>query len=102
MQHAGVTKSFSAMLKETSLAFSFGLAGILAGFIVASQSGIQSAYGAAVDLFQSAGALIIHSDSKTPLIIPSFIVTKTLYETNCNLRSIERTNKALFEEFPSE
>jgi len=42
MPHAGVSKSFSAMLKETSLAFSFGLAGIFAGFIVASQSGIFS------------------------------------------------------------
>jgi mgtE-like transporter len=42
LSHAGVSKSFSAMLKETSLAFSFGLVGILAGFIVASQSGIFS------------------------------------------------------------
>ena len=42
MPPAGVSKSFSAMLKETSLAFSFGLAGIFAGFIVASQSGIFS------------------------------------------------------------
>ncbi|KON31977.1 hypothetical protein AC478_01600 [miscellaneous Crenarchaeota group-1 archaeon SG8-32-3] len=42
MSHTGVSKSFSAMLKEASLAFSFGLAGILAGFIVASQSGIFS------------------------------------------------------------
>jgi len=40
MSHAGVSKSFWAMFKETSLAFSFGLAGLFAGFMVASQLGI--------------------------------------------------------------
>ena len=40
MSHAGVSKSFWMMFKETSLAFSFGLAGVFAGFMVASQSGI--------------------------------------------------------------
>ena len=40
MSHVGVSKSFWVMFKETSLAFSFGLAGVFAGFMVASQSGI--------------------------------------------------------------
>jgi mgtE-like transporter len=37
---AGISKSFWEMFKETSLAFSFGLGGLLAGFMVASQLGI--------------------------------------------------------------
>lgn len=42
MSYAGISKSFWEMLKETSLAFSFGLGGLLAGFMVASQLGIFS------------------------------------------------------------
>lgn len=40
MPNEDVSKSFSTMFKETSIAFSFGLAGVFAGFMVASQSGI--------------------------------------------------------------
>ncbi len=40
MSYAGISKSFWGMLKETSLAFSFGLGGLFAGFMVASQLGI--------------------------------------------------------------
>jgi mgtE-like transporter len=40
MSHAGISKSFWEMLKETSLAFSFGLCGLFAGLMVASQLGI--------------------------------------------------------------
>ncbi len=40
MSYAGISKSFWGMLKETSLAFSFGLGGLLAGFMVASQLGV--------------------------------------------------------------
>ena len=40
MPHAGISKSFWEMFKETSLAFSFGLGGLFAGLMVASQLGI--------------------------------------------------------------
>jgi mgtE-like transporter len=40
MSHAGISKSFWEMFKETSLAFSFGLGGLFAGFMVASQLGV--------------------------------------------------------------
>ena len=40
MSHVGISKSFWGMLKETSLAFSFGLGGLFAGFMVASQLGV--------------------------------------------------------------
>ena len=40
MSHAGISKSFWGMFKETSLAFSFGLGGLFAGFMVASQLGV--------------------------------------------------------------
>ncbi|HUT16966.1 MAG TPA: magnesium transporter [Acidobacteriota bacterium] len=40
MSHAGISKSFWGMLKETSLAYFFDIGGLLAGFMVASQLGI--------------------------------------------------------------
>ena len=42
MSPAGVSKSFWAMFKETSLTFSFGLGGLFAGLMLASQLGIFS------------------------------------------------------------
>ncbi len=42
MSHADITKSFMRMLKETSLTFSFGLGGLFAGLMLASQLGIFS------------------------------------------------------------
>jgi len=40
MSHAGVSKSFREMLKETSLAYFFDIGGLFAGFMVASQLGV--------------------------------------------------------------
>ena len=40
MLHVGISKSFWAMFKETSLTFSFGLGGLFAGVMLASQLGI--------------------------------------------------------------
>lgn len=40
MTHAGMSKSFSGMFKETSLAYLFDIGGIFAGFMVASQLGV--------------------------------------------------------------
>ena len=40
MSDANISKSFWAMLKETSLTFSFGLGGLFAGVMLASQLGI--------------------------------------------------------------
>jgi mgtE-like transporter len=40
MSHAGISKSFWDMFKETSLTFSFGLGGLFAGLMFASQLGI--------------------------------------------------------------
>ena len=40
MSHAGLSKSFWSMFKETSLTFSFGLGGLFAGLMLASQLGI--------------------------------------------------------------
>ncbi len=40
MSHGGISKSFVAMLKETSLAYFFDIGGLLAGFMVASQFGV--------------------------------------------------------------
>jgi mgtE-like transporter len=40
MSHGGISKSFPAMLKETSLAYFFDIGGLLAGFMVASQLGV--------------------------------------------------------------
>jgi mgtE-like transporter len=40
MSHAGTSKSFWEMFKETSLTFSFGLGGLFAGLMLASQLGI--------------------------------------------------------------
>jgi len=40
MSHAGIPKSFWEMFKETSLTFSFGLGGLFAGLMLASQLGI--------------------------------------------------------------
>ena len=40
MSHAGISKSFWEMFKETSLTFTFGLGGLFAGLMVASQLGI--------------------------------------------------------------
>jgi mgtE-like transporter len=40
MSYAGITKSFWGMFKETSLTFSFGLGGLFAGLMFASQLGI--------------------------------------------------------------
>jgi len=40
MSHAGISKNFWGMLKETSLAYSFGLGGLFAGLMVASQLGV--------------------------------------------------------------
>lgn len=40
MTHAGMSKSFWGMFKETSLAYFFDLGGLFAGFMVASQLGI--------------------------------------------------------------
>jgi len=40
MSHVGISKSFWAMFKETSLTFSFGLGGLFAGLMFASQLGI--------------------------------------------------------------
>ena len=42
MSNVGISKSFWAMLKETSLTFSFGLGGLFAGIMIASQLGIFS------------------------------------------------------------
>ncbi len=42
MSHAGIYKNFWAMFKETSLTFSFGLGGLFAGIMLASQLGIFS------------------------------------------------------------
>ena len=42
MSHADISKSFMRMLKETSLTFSFGLGGLFAGLMLASQLGIFS------------------------------------------------------------
>jgi mgtE-like transporter len=38
--HAGISKSFLATFKETSLAFSFDIAGLFAGFLIATQLGV--------------------------------------------------------------
>ena len=40
MSHAGISKSFLAMFKETSIAYFFEIAGLLAGFLVAYQLGV--------------------------------------------------------------
>lgn len=40
MSHAGISKSFWGMFKETALTFSFGLGGLFAGLMFASQLGI--------------------------------------------------------------
>lgn len=40
MSDVGISKNFWGMLKETSLAYSFGLGGLFAGFMVASQLGV--------------------------------------------------------------
>jgi mgtE-like transporter len=40
MSHASISKSFWGMFKETSLTFSFGLGGLFAGLMFASQLGI--------------------------------------------------------------
>src|SRR3990170_2743095 len=40
MAHGGISKSFSGMLKETSMAFLFDVGGLFAGFMVASQLGV--------------------------------------------------------------
>ncbi len=40
MAHAGLTKSFLGMFKETSLAFFFDIGGLFAGFMLATQFGI--------------------------------------------------------------
>ena len=40
MAHGGISKSFSGMLKETSMAFFFDVGGLFAGFMVASQLGV--------------------------------------------------------------
>ncbi len=40
MSHAGISKSFWGMLKESSLAYLFDVGGIFAGFMVASQLGV--------------------------------------------------------------
>lgn len=40
MSDAGISKKFSEMLKETTLTYAFGLGGLFAGFMVASQLGI--------------------------------------------------------------
>jgi mgtE-like transporter len=39
MSHAGISKSFLGMFKETSLAFFFGIGGLIAGFMIATQLG---------------------------------------------------------------
>jgi mgtE-like transporter len=40
VSHAGISKSFWGMLKETSLAYFFDIGGLFAGFMVASQLGV--------------------------------------------------------------
>ncbi len=40
MSHAGLSKSFSGMLKETSLAYLFDIGGLFAGFMIATQLGV--------------------------------------------------------------
>ena len=40
MTHAGLSKSFVGMFKETSIAYFFDLGGLFAGFMVASQFGV--------------------------------------------------------------
>ncbi|MBT0160115.1 hypothetical protein G4O51_09035 [Candidatus Bathyarchaeota archaeon A05DMB-2] len=40
MSHAGISKSFAGIFKETSLAYFFDIGGLLAGFMVASQLGV--------------------------------------------------------------
>ena len=40
MTHAGLSKSFVGMFKETSIAYFFDLGGLFAGFMVASQLGV--------------------------------------------------------------
>jgi mgtE-like transporter len=40
MSHVGISKNFLGMFKETSLTFSFGLGGLFAGLMFASQLGI--------------------------------------------------------------
>jgi len=40
MSHGGISKSFRAMFKETSLAYFFDIGGLFAGFMVASQLGV--------------------------------------------------------------
>ena len=40
MTHAGISKSFVGMFKETSIAYFFDLGGLFAGFMVASQLGV--------------------------------------------------------------
>ena len=40
MSHAGISKSFLAMFKETSITYLFEIAGLLAGFLVAYQLGV--------------------------------------------------------------
>jgi len=42
MSNTGISRSFWAMFKETSLTFSFGLGGLFAGIMIASQLGIFS------------------------------------------------------------
>lgn len=40
MSHAGISKSFLSLFKETSLAYFFSIAGLIAGFFVAYQLGV--------------------------------------------------------------
>jgi len=40
LSHAGISKSFLAMFKETSITYLFEIAGLLAGFLVAYQLGV--------------------------------------------------------------
>jgi mgtE-like transporter len=40
LSHAGISKSFAGIFKETSLAYFFDIGGLLAGFMVASQLGV--------------------------------------------------------------
>jgi mgtE-like transporter len=40
VSHAGISKSFASIFKETSLAYFFDIAGLIAGFLVAYQLGV--------------------------------------------------------------
>ncbi len=51
MSSAGISKSFWRMFKETSLTFSFGLGGLFAGVMIASQLGIFSLSPWAITLY---------------------------------------------------